>query len=44
MNINVAGYGSRVLQTNDWTNKKCIPEVIFSEMTEEVKRSEFPLP
>jgi hypothetical protein len=30
MNLDVVGYGAAALQTNDWTNPKCRPEIIVT--------------
>lgn len=31
MNIDVQGYGAAVLQSNNWSDPKCRPDIIFSE-------------
>lgn len=44
MNLDVEGFGGRVLEGNDWSNPKCVPELIVSEINEEVVKSGFTLP
>lgn len=44
MNLDIEGYGSKALLSNDWTNDKCVPDVIFSEINEETRQSGLELP
>jgi len=30
LNLDIEGYGSMALQSNDWNNPNCKPEIIFS--------------
>ena len=31
MNIDLEGLGASVLQSNDWSNNKCVPDIIHSK-------------
>lgn len=31
LNIDIEGIGEIVLQANDWSTDKCIPDIIFAE-------------
>lgn len=31
MNLDIEGYGTQALKSNDWTNPKCVPEIIICE-------------
>ena len=31
MNIDLQGMGEMILRSNDWTNDKCVPEIIYAE-------------
>lgn len=44
MNLDVQGYGGKVLEGNDWSNPKCVPELIISEINEEVIKAGYPIP
>lgn len=44
MNLDVEGYGGKVLASNDWSNPKCVPELIISEINEEVIQAGYPIP
>lgn len=30
MNLDIEGYGSKALESNDWSNPLCVPDIIFS--------------
>lgn len=30
LNLDIEGHGSETLMSNDWTNDKCVPEIIFA--------------
>lgn len=42
MNLDIEGYGSQALKTNDWTNPICRPEIILAENNQFSKVSGFP--
>jgi hypothetical protein len=31
MNIDVEGIGQAVIKANDWSNDRCIPDIIYAE-------------
>lgn len=33
-NLDIEGYGAHALSTNDWSNPKCRPEVVFTELND----------
>lgn len=30
LNLDIEGHGAQALLTNDWSNPKCVPEIVFS--------------
>lgn len=44
MNLDIEGYGGMVVQTNDWNNSLCVPDIIFSEIIDEMTIANFTLP
>jgi hypothetical protein len=44
MNLDVEGYGTKALMTNDWNNSLCVPDMIIAENNLLSLKSGFPLP
>lgn len=43
-NLDIEGYGAQALSTNNWTDQKCRPEVVFTELNDANKKINVLLP